>query len=93
MNTFGLAGLETGDRLIEAVDQFIGTDLVRQALGGCLVHGLTVDGGRQVDGDEVTLVDTPIHTDQGAEPGAQASSCSSTSESATDRVDLDGERE
>ena len=34
-------------------------------------HLLAVDGGRQVDRDEVTVGHRPVHAGQGAEPGAQ----------------------
>ena len=67
----GLAGLEADERLVEAVDQLTGTDLVRQALGLGLGHVLAVDGGRQVDGDEVALLDGTLDAGEGAEPGAQ----------------------
>ena len=48
-------------------------------LGGGLVDLLAVDGGRQVDGDEVAVCGRPLDAGEGAEPLAQrASSCSST---------------
>lgn len=53
---FGLALLEADDRVVEALDELTGADLVRQAFGGGLRQILAVDGGRQVDGDEVAFL-------------------------------------
>ena len=69
-----LAGLVDGqadERLVQARDEPAGADLVGQPLGGRPRHLLAVDGGRQVDRDEVTVGDRPVHAGQGAEPGAQ----------------------
>ena len=55
----GLARLQADERLVEAVDQLAGADLVGQPLGLGLGHVLAVDGGRQVDGDEVAVLAPP----------------------------------
>ena len=57
--------------LVEADDQAAGADLVRQSLGSCVGDVLAVNGRRQVDRDEVAVLDRAIHAYQGAEPGAQ----------------------
>ena len=53
----GLAGLEADERVVETVDQLARADLVGQPLGLGVGHVLAVDGGRQVDGDEVAVLD------------------------------------
>ena len=62
---------QADDRLVEAVDQLAGADLVRQTVGRGFREILAVDGGRQVDGDEVALLSRALHTLEGAEAGAQ----------------------
>ncbi len=42
-----------------------------QPLGRGLGHILAVDGGGQIDGDEIALLRRALHAGQGAEPGAQ----------------------
>ena len=67
----GLPLLEADDGVVEAVDQLAGADLVGQALGLGVGHVLAVDGGRQVDGDEVAVLGGALDAGEGAEPGAQ----------------------
>ena len=67
----GLAGRQADDRVVEAVDELTGADLVGQALRRRLGHVLAVDVGRQVDRDEVAGRGGTLDSGQGAEPGAQ----------------------
>ena len=67
----GLPLLEADDRVVEAFDQLAGADLVGQALGLGVGHVLAVDGGGQVDGDEVAFFDRALDAGEGAEAGAQ----------------------
>ena len=67
----GLPLLEPDDRVVETLDQLAGADLVGQPLGRGLRHLLAVDGGGQVDRDEVAVLRRPLDAGQGAEPGAQ----------------------
>ena len=67
----GLPLLEADDRVVETLDQLARTDLVRQALGLRLGHVLAVDGGRQVDRDEVAVLRGALDAGEGAEAGAQ----------------------
>src|SRR5690606_6045133 len=50
-----LTGGLAGDGVVQAVDQVTGADAVGQALGGGVLDGLAVDGGRQIQGDGVAL--------------------------------------
>ena len=68
----GLAVGKTDDRLIEAVDQLTGADLVGEALGLSVRNILAIDGCRQVDGDEVARLGRTLDALQRAKPGAQA---------------------
>ena len=63
--------LEPDDRVVEALDELTGADLVRQPLGRGLGQLLAVDGRRQVDRDEVAVLGCAVHADQGAEARAQ----------------------
>ena len=63
--------LEPDDRVVETLDQLARADLVGQPLGLRLRHILAVDGGGQIDGDEIALLRRPLDAGQGAEPGAQ----------------------
>lgn len=67
----GLAFLEPDDRVVETLDQLTGAHLVRQALGRGLRQLLAVHGGRQVDGDEVTVPRGAVDALEGAEARAQ----------------------
>ena len=67
----GLALGQAGDGLVQAVDQVAGADLVGQALGGGLLQLLAIDGGRQVDGDEVAVLDGALDAGEGAEAGEE----------------------
>ena len=62
-----LALLETDDRLVQTVDELARTDLVGQPLGVGLGDVLAVDGGRQVDRDEVAGLGGALDAGQGAE--------------------------
>ena len=64
-----LAGGQTFQGLVHAVEHGAGTDLVGQALG--VVDLLIVDGGGQGDGDEVVLLRRTLHVLEGAEAGAE----------------------
>ena len=66
-----LALLHADQRVIQALDQGIVADLVGQALGGGLVDSLAVDGGGQVDGDEVALLHCAVSRLQGAKASLQ----------------------
>src|SRR5699024_1133398 len=66
-----LAGLHAGQGVVQTLDEGVVADLVGQALGGGLVHGLAVNGGGQVDGDEVALLDLAVNGLQGAEASLQ----------------------
>src|SRR5699024_8005618 len=55
----------------DLLDEGVVANLVGQTLGGGLVHGLAVDGGGQVDGDEVALLDLAVNGLQGAEASLQ----------------------
>ena len=62
-----VAGIEADQRLVEAVDQLTGADLVREA-GGCrLLDRLAVDGRGQVDGHEVAVLHGALDASEGAE--------------------------
>ena len=67
----GLALGQADDGVVEAVDEVTGADLVGQALGGGLLQLLAVDGGRQVDGDEVAVLDGALDAGEGAEAGEE----------------------
>ncbi len=67
----GLVDRKPDERLVQALDQLAGADLVGQAGGGCLGHILAVDGGGEIDGDEVAVLDRTLHAGQGAETLAQ----------------------
>ena len=71
VNTLRLVGLETLDRVVETLDQLTRADLVRQALGLGLGDVLAVDGGRQVDRDEVAVLGGAVDAGERAEAGAQ----------------------
>ena len=58
-------------RVVETLDQLTGADLVGQALGLGLGHVLAVDGGRQVDRDEVAVLGRALDALERAEAGAQ----------------------
>src|SRR5699024_2770622 len=66
-----LAGLHAGQGVGQTIDDGVVADFVRQARGGGLVHGLAVNGGGQVDGDEVALLDLAVNGLQGAEASLQ----------------------
>lgn len=63
----GLPRLEADDGFVEALDELARTDLVRQSARGCLGNVLAVDGGRQIDGDEVAVLDCAVDAGEGAE--------------------------
>ena len=67
VNSFDSPAVEADQRLVEALDELTGADLVRQAGGGGLFDVLAVDGGRQVDGHEVTVLHAALDTGEGAE--------------------------
>ena len=67
----GLPLLEADERVVEALDQLAGADLVGQALGRGVGHLLAVDGRGQVDGDEVAVLRGALDAGEGAEAGAQ----------------------
>ena len=62
-----LARLHASQGVIQTLDQGIVANLVGQALGGGFINGLAVDGGGQVDGNEVALLDLAVNALQGAE--------------------------
>ena len=62
---------EPDDGVVETVDELTGADLVGQALGGGVGNVLAVDGGGQVDRDEVAVLGGPLDAGEGAEAGAQ----------------------
>ncbi|SKU81997.1 Uncharacterised protein [Mycobacteroides abscessus subsp. abscessus] len=66
-----LAGLQPDDGLVQAIDQLSGADLVRQTGGRGLLDLLAVNGGRQIDRDEVAVLGGALDALEGAEPGAQ----------------------
>ena len=65
------ASLHTNQGVIQSLDQGIVTNLVGQSLGSCLVNSLAIDGGGQVDRDEVALLHGTISRLQGAEASLQ----------------------
>src|SRR5215207_1785960 len=78
-----LAGREAAHGLVEAVDQPALAHLVGEAGGGGLLHGLAVDGRRQVEQHEVVVARGPLDAGQGAEAARRLSSSSVTAASST----------
>jgi hypothetical protein len=97
VNVSRLARGQPLDGLVDAVDQPALAHLVGEAGGRGLLDGLAVDGGRQVDQDEVVLRGRAVDAGQRAEPGAQVlqllvdcSSVTSTSSTETEMVPRSG---
>ncbi len=67
----GLPLLQSDNRVVEALDQLAGADLVGQSLGLGIRHVLAVDARGQVDRDEVAVLGRTLDTLERAEPGAQ----------------------
>ena len=66
-----LPGGEPGDGVVDAIDQIAGADGVGQPLGGGLVECLAVDGGGQIDADQIAIGGSPLDHGGGGEPLAQ----------------------
>ena len=64
-----LVGRHADEGLVETLEHVLAADLVGDA--GDLVDLLAVDLGRQVDGDEVAVLDRPVDALERAEAGAQ----------------------
>ena len=62
---------QADERVVKALDQLTGSDLVRQALGLGLGDVLAVGGRREIDRDEIAGLGRPVHTLEGAEAGPQ----------------------
>ena len=67
-----LAGAHALERLVEALDELAGADLVGHARGLRLLDGLAVDGGGEVDDDEVAALRGPLDAGERAETRLQA---------------------
>ena len=67
----GLAGLQTGDRLVESLEHALRAHLVSDAGSGGVLQGLTVAGPSQVDGNEVILGGSALDFSVGGETLAQ----------------------
>ena len=78
----GLAGRQPDDRVVETLDELARADLVGQALGRGLGHVLAVDGGGQVDRDEVAVL-RPAARRRSACRSGRAAFCSSASTSSS----------
>ena len=61
------AFLHAGQSLIKALNQRVVADLMGKSLGGGFIHGLAIDGGGEIDGDEIAFLDLAIHWLQGSE--------------------------
>ena len=67
----GLAVGEPDDRLVETLDQLARADLMGEPFGLAVRNVLAIDGGGEVDRDEVARLRRPLDALEGAEPGAE----------------------
>ena len=63
----GLSRAQADDRLVEALQQGAGADLVGDPAGLRVLQLLAVDRGGQVDRDVVALLGRPVDADEGGE--------------------------